>query len=64
MRHVEPYRDIVLFTDTHLRYLLPARIRQDPRLHIAAEISAGYLLSDPEPSTTRLLRRMRLRCGP
>ena len=64
VRHVEPYREFVLFTDTHLRYLLPARIRQDPRLHVVGEISAGHLLSEPQPGTTRLVRRMRLRCGP
>jgi hypothetical protein len=43
-RNVEPYRAFVLYTDTHLRYLVPARLRDDPRLGIFGEISAGYLL--------------------
>ena len=64
VRNVEPYRAFVLYTDTHLRYLLPTRLRDDPRLGIFGEISAGYLLTEPEPGKTRLIRRMRLRCGP
>ena len=64
VRQAEPGRSFVLFTDTHLRYLLPARLRSNPRLGISAELSASYLLTEPEPGTTRLIRRMRLHCGP
>jgi deazaflavin-dependent oxidoreductase (nitroreductase family) len=64
VRHVEPNKAFVLFTDTHLRYLLPARLRDDPRLGIYGQLSAGYLLTEPEPGKTRIVRRMRLRCGP
>ena len=61
MRQAEPGRSFVLFTDTHLRYLLPARLRGNPRLGIHGEISDCFLLTEPEPGTTRLIRRMRLR---
>jgi hypothetical protein len=61
---VEPEEAFVLFTDTHLRYLLPARLRDDPRLGIFGQISDSYLLTEPQPGQTRLIRRMRLRCGP
>jgi hypothetical protein len=64
VRQAKPGRSLVLFTDTHLRYLRPARLRGNPRLGISGELSAGYLLTEPEPGTTRLIRRMRLRCGP
>ena len=64
VREAEPGRSWVLFTDTHLRYLLPARLRGHPRLGIYGELSASYLLTEPEPGTTRVIRRMRLRCGP
>ena len=64
VRQAEPGKTFVLFTDTHLRYLLPARLRGNPRLGISGELSASYLLTEPEPATTRLIRRMRLRCGP
>jgi len=64
VRQAEPGRSFVLFTDTHLRYLLPARLRGNPRLGISGEISASYLLTEPQPGTTRLIRRMRLNCQP
>ena len=64
VRHVEPNRAFVLFTDTHLRHLLPAGLRDNPRLGVFGEISAGYLLVEAEGGRTRLLRRMRLTCGP
>ena len=64
VRHVEPEEAFVLFTDTHLRYLLPARLRDDPRLGIFGQISDSYLLTEPQPGQTRVIRRMRLRCGP
>lgn len=64
VRQAEPGRSLVLFTDTHLPYLLPARLRDDPRLGISGEISDSFLLTEPQPGTTRLIRRMRLSCRP
>ena len=64
IRHVEPGRAFVLFTDTHLRYLVPARLRDNPKLGIFGEISDSFLLTEPAPGQTRLIRRMRLTCGP
>ncbi len=63
-RQVDPGRAFVLFTDSHLRYLVPARLREDPRLGIFGEISDSFLLTEPMPGQTRIIRRMRLRCGP
>jgi hypothetical protein len=67
VRHVEPNKAFVLFTDTHLRYLLPARLRDDPRLGIYGRLSDSYLLTEPEPGKTRIVcvpraQRERLRC--
>ena len=64
IRHIEPGKAFVLFTDTHLRYLVPARLRDNPKLGIFGEISDSFLLTEPEPGQTRLIRRMRLTCGP
>ena len=64
VRYVDPYKALVLFTDTHLRYLLPARLRDNPRLDVSGQISASFLLTQPDPGTTRVIRRMRLRCAP
>ena len=64
VRQAEPGKSLVLFTDTHLRYLLPARLRGNPRLGASGEISDSFLLTEPQPGTTRLIRRMRLSCRP
>jgi hypothetical protein len=64
VRLAEPGKSWVLFTDTHLRYLVPARLRDNPRLGIFGELSDSCLLIESEPGTTRVIRRMRLRCGP
>ena len=64
VRQAEPGKSWVLFTDTHLRYLLPARLRDNPRLGIFGELSDSTVLTEPEPGTTRVIRRMRLSCGP
>jgi hypothetical protein len=64
VREAEPGKSWVLFTDTHLPYLLPAGLRSNPRLGIAGQLSSSYLLTEPAPGTTRLVRRMRLSCGP
>jgi hypothetical protein len=64
VRGVDPGRSFVLGTDTHLRYLVPARLRDSSRLGIFGELSDSFLLTEPEPGTTRLIRRMRLSCGP
>ena len=64
VRQVEPNKAFVLFTDTHLRHLVPARLRNWPQLGIFGEISASYLLTEPEREQTRVVRRMRLTCGP
>jgi len=64
VRHVEPNKAFVYFTDTHLRYLLPRRLRGGGRLGVFGEISGSLLLTEPEAGKTRLVRRMRLACGP
>jgi hypothetical protein len=64
VRQAEPGKSWVLFTDTHLRYLLPARLRDNLRLGIFGELSDSTVLTEPEPGTTRVIRRMRLSCGP
>ena len=64
VRQLETNEAFVLFTDTHLPHLVPARLRDMPRLGIFGEISDAYLLTAPERGQTRIVRRMRLTCGP
>jgi hypothetical protein len=64
VRQIEPNRSLVLFTDTHLPYLLPARLRDDRRLGISGELSDSFLLIPLEQGGTRVLRRMRAASRP
>lgn len=64
VRQAEPDRAFVLFTGTHLPHLLPARLRNHPRLRIRGELSDAVVLSEVTPGCTRLVRRMRMTCGP
>ena len=60
VREVEPNRTLVLFTDTHLPYLLPSNLRS----HVSGILSDAFVLLPMENGQTRFLRRMRLRCEP
>lgn len=62
VRHVETARSFVLYTDSHLRYLVPRLLRDASG--IWGDISYSYWLSERRPGATRLVRRMRLSCGP
>jgi len=64
VRQAESDRVRALFTDKHLPHLLPARLRDNPRLRIHGEVSDAVVLSEVEPGRTRLVRRMRMTCGP
>ncbi|MDR0343006.1 MAG: hypothetical protein LBI49_07760 [Nocardiopsaceae bacterium] len=64
VQQAEPYRSLVVFTDTHLRQLLPARLRDNPRFNPSGQLSDSCWLTEPVPGTTRLVRRTRLRCRP
>lgn len=60
VRQIDPQRSFVLFTNTHLPYMLPARQRQ----HVTATLTAAYLLIPLANGTTRVVRRMRMTCRP
>ncbi|HUO15503.1 MAG TPA: hypothetical protein VMX38_11000 [Verrucomicrobiae bacterium] len=60
VRQIAPSSSLVLFTDTHLPYILPARLRQ----RVAGVLTAAYLLIPIASGTTRVVRRMRMTCHP
>ena len=60
VRQIDPRHSLVLFSDTHLLYILPARQRQ----HVAATVTAAYVLIPLANGTTRVVRRMRMTCRP
>lgn len=59
-REIEPEQSLVLFTDTHLPYLVPGRLRR----RVSGELTAAYLLVALEGGRTRVVRRMRVTCRP
>ncbi len=60
VRQCEPTRALVLFTDTHLPYLLPARLRD----RVSAELTDALVLMRLTDSQTRVVRRVRMACRP
>ena len=60
VRRIEPIRSLVRFTDTHLPYLLPARLRD----RVSAELTDALVLMRLTDSQTRVVRRVRMACRP
>jgi hypothetical protein len=60
VRQIEPNRLLVRFTNTHLPYVLPGRLRHK----VSGTISVTYLLVPLEAGRTRLIRRARAACKP
>lgn len=64
VRLLEPNRALVLYSDSHLRLLVPRVIREDPRYGINGEFSWAFVLEEKAPGSTRLILRTRARWGP
>jgi hypothetical protein len=60
VRQIEPNRSLVIFTDTHLPYMLPAGLRN----RVSGELSDTFLLVPFDSARTRVVRRMRVTCRP
>lgn len=56
---IEPNRFLVLHSDTHLRFLFPKSIRENPQIGIGGEFTWGFFLKESEDGHTRLLLRTR-----
>jgi hypothetical protein len=56
---IEPNRYLVLYSNTHLRYLFPRSVREDPRIGIGGEFTWGFFLQQTDGNDTRLLLRTR-----
>ena len=64
VRLMEPNRALVLYSDTHLRFLVPRSIRENPRYGIYGEFSWAFVLEQKEERNTRLIVRTRASYGP
>jgi hypothetical protein len=56
---IEPNRWMVLYSDTHLRFLFPKSIRENPNIGVGGEFTWGFFLEPIDPTHTRLLLRTR-----
>lgn len=64
VRLVETNRALVLYSDSHLRYLVPGSIRDNPRYGVYGEFSWAFVLEEEGESKTRLILRTRANYGP
>jgi len=64
VRAMEPSRALVLYSDSHLRFLVPRAIRENPRYGIYGEFSWAFILEEKGEKNTRLILRTRSNYGP
>lgn len=56
---LEPYRLLALYSTSHVRYLFPAALRDDPRWGIGGEFTWNFVLEETPGGGTRLFLRTR-----
>ncbi|MBD0328073.1 MAG: hypothetical protein ICV68_16735, partial [Pyrinomonadaceae bacterium] len=64
VRLMEENRALVLYSDTHLRFLAPRSIRENPKYGIYGEFSWAFILEEQGERITRLILRDRASYGP
>jgi hypothetical protein len=61
---MEENRALVLYSDTHLRFMVPRSIRENPDYGIYGEFSWAFVLEERGERSTRLILRTRASYGP
>ncbi len=61
---LEPQRELALYSTTHLLFLAPASLRNNPRIGLYGEFSWVFLLDEVGEGVTRLIVRTRASYGP
>ena len=56
---IESNRHLVLYSNTHLRFLFPKSMRENPQIGIGGEFTWGFFLQQVNGNGTRLLLRTR-----
>jgi hypothetical protein len=64
VRVLEPERALVLYSDSHLRLMVPRPIRENPRYGIYGEFGWAFVLEEKGRKDTRLIVRTRANYGP
>lgn len=55
---------LALYSNSHVRYILPAFLRNNPKVNIQGEFSWVFILDEVDASKTRLILRTRVNYGP
>jgi hypothetical protein len=61
---MEENKALVLYSDTHLRFMAPRSIRENPRYGIYGEFAWAFILEEKGERMTRLILRDRASYGP
>jgi hypothetical protein len=61
---MEEKRVLALYSNSHVRYLVPDALRNNPRVNIQGEFSWVFILDELDVNTTRLILRTRVNYGP
>ena len=61
---LEPQRELALYSTTHLLFLAPASLRNNPRIGLYGEFSWVFVLDEGGEGETRLIVRTRASYGP
>jgi hypothetical protein len=64
VRLLEENRALVLYSDSHLRLMVPRSIRDNPRYGVYGEFSWAFVLEEKGKRNTRLIVRTRANQGP
>ena len=60
----EPEYVLALFSTTHILFMAPASMRNDPKFGLDGEFSCVFILDEKEEGITRLIERTRARYEP
>jgi len=61
---LEENRVLALYSNSHVRYIVPGFVRNHPEVSIYGEFSWVFILSEVDTNTTRLILRTRVNYGP
>ncbi len=61
---LEENRVLALHSNSHVRYVVPSFVRNNPKVNIQGEISWVFILNEADADTMRLILRTRVNYGP
>ena len=64
VKAMENNRVLALYSDSHVRYIVPHILRENPKVNIQGEFSWVFILDEVDTNATRLILRTRINYGP